>query len=222
MNSLICVPLKINGKIKGIIHIDAFEKNKFGKDDLNFVKLLSAELSGIIERSIIYTKMKNLSLKDTLTGCFSRRVLYSDLKKEIIRGERYKKVFSIIMIDIDNFKKYNDKFGHQKGDLLLKKVVSKIKKNLREVDLIYRFGGDEFIILLPETDKEGGEKVTKKIEEEIEKMDIKIDEKTKITISTGIATFMEDGKKIKELIEKADKNMYREKFRKKRSLNKKI
>jgi len=126
------------------------------------------------------------------------------------------------MVDVDNFKKYNDKFGHQKGDLLLKKVVSKVKKNLRKIDSIYRFGGDEFIILLPETDKEGAKKVTKKIKEEIERMDIKIDEKTKITISTGIAIFTKDREKTKELLEKSDQNMYREKFRKKRSLNKKV
>jgi len=215
MNSLICVPLKINGKIKGIIYLDSFEENKFSRDDLNFVKLLSSELSGIIEKSIIYTKMKNLSSTDHLTGCFSRRILYSDLKKEIIRGERYNKIFSIIMVDVDNFKKYNDKFGHQKGDTLLKKVVSTIKKNLRKIDTIYRFGGDEFIILLPETDKEGTKKVTKKIKEEIERIDIKIDEETKITISTGIAIFTKDGEKTKELLEKADQNMYREKSRKK-------
>jgi len=215
MNSLMCVPLKINGKIKGMIHLDSFEENKFSKDDLNLVKLLSSELSRIIEKSIIYTKMKKLSSTDHLTGCFSRRVLYTDLKKEIIRSERYNKVFSIIMIDVDNFKKYNDKFGHQKGDALLKKVVSKIKKNLRKIDTIYRFGGDEFVILLPETDKEGAKKVTKKIKEEIERMKIKIDEETKIIISTGIATFIKDGKKTKELLEKADQNMYREKFRKK-------
>ncbi len=214
MNSLMCVPLKINGKIKGMIHLDSLE-NKFSKDDLNLVKLLSSELSRIIEKSIIYTKMKKLSSTDHLTGCFSRRVLYTDLKKEIIRSERYNKVFSIIMIDVDNFKKYNDKFGHQKGDALLKKVVSKIKKNLRKIDTIYRFGGDEFVILLPETDKEGAKKVTKKIKEEIERMKIKTDEETKIIISTGIATFIKDGKKTKELLEKADQNMYREKFRKK-------
>lgn len=214
MKSLICIPLKIKGKTKGIIHIDSFEKNKFTKEDVNFAKLLAAELSEILETSLLYSKMEELASIDPLTGCLLRRNLYRDLQKEIVRSERYNKSFSIIMIDVDNFKKYNDKFGHQKGDLLLKKITKKIKDNLRKVDSIYRFGGDEFIVILPETDKKGAEKFCERIKKEIAKIEIKAKDRIQITISTGIATFPEHGKKPKELIEKADQKMYAEKFRK--------
>ncbi len=215
INSLLYVPVKINGKVSGIIQIDSRKKNAFTEDDLNFTRLISSELSSILERSILYSKVEELSIKDQLTGCFNYRSLYFDLKKEIERCRRYKKNFSVIMMDIDNFKKYNDTFGHQKGDKLLKKVAEAIRQKCRKSDILYRYGGDEFVLLLPETSGEGAGICAGRIEKTIDSMNRKIDKNTKITISTGTASFPEDASSPVYLMRVADKAMYGNKLNKK-------
>ncbi len=215
INSLLCVPVKTNGNISEIIILGSKKKNTFTQDNLDFVNLLSMELSSILERILLYSKVEELSIKDPLTGCFNYRNLFFDLKKEIERCKRYKKVFSVVMIDIDNFKKYNDKFGHQKGNKLLKNIAEVIRKQCRKADIIYRYGGDEFLLLLPESHKEGAGICAKRIEETIYKMNLKVDENIAITISTGIAGFPDDAFTPKMLIKLADRAMYKNKFRKK-------
>jgi len=215
MNSLLCVPVKTNGSISEIIILGSKKKNTFTEDNLDFVNLLSMELSSILERILLYSKVEELSIKDPLTGCFNYRNLFFDLKKEIERCKRYKKVFSVVMIDIDNFKKYNDKFGHQKGNKLLKSIAEVIRKQCRKADIIYRYGGDEFLLLLPESHKKGAEVCAKRIEETIYKMNLKVDENIAITISTGIASFPDDAFTPKMLVKIADRAMYKNKSRKK-------
>jgi len=217
MNSLICVPVKTNGKIISVILLDSKEKNAFTQEDVNFVKLIASELSSIIERSFLYSKIEQLSIKDQLTGCYNRRHIYFDIKKEIARCKRYSKNFSIIVMDFDNFKKFNDTFGHLKGDYLLKNMIEKIRKSLRKSDVIYRYGGDEFVLLLPETNKEGAMVCAKRLEEIVDKANKKIDKKTKITLSTGCAGYPEDGDTPSKLIKVADKNMYKNKLARKAS-----
>ncbi|MCM8759720.1 MAG: sensor domain-containing diguanylate cyclase [Candidatus Omnitrophica bacterium] len=214
---IMCVPVKLNGKVSGIIHLDSKKANTFTKEDFNFVKLVSSELSSIIERSLLYSELEQLSLKDHLTGCYNRRHLYNDLNKRIEECKRYKKVFSIIMMDFDNFKKYNDRFGHSRGDLLLKFICRKLRKILRKADSIYRYGGDEFVVLLPETNKEGAKVCARRLEENVERMNKKIDEETKITLSTGVAGYPEDGSTPMSLIKIADRQMYKNKSIKKTS-----
>ncbi|HOK79641.1 MAG TPA: sensor domain-containing diguanylate cyclase [bacterium] len=215
MKSILCAPIKHNGKVAGIIHLDSKKIDAFTEDEMDFVKLVSSELTSIIERSFLYSKLEELSIKDQLTGCFNRRNLFLDIKKEVERCKRYKKTFSIIVIDLDNFKKYNDNFGHQKGDNLLKTIAEKIRKNLRKADIVYRYGGDEFIVLLPETGKAGAVICAKRLEDTIEKLNKKIDKHTRITLSTGIAGYPEDGDTPTRIIKYADRQMYKNKSLKK-------
>lgn len=215
MKTIMCVPVKLNGRVSGIIHLDSKKANAFTTQDFDFVKLISSELSSIIERSLLYSEVEQLSIKDQLTGCYNRRNLYFDLKRKIEECKRYKKVFSIIMVDFDNFKKYNDRFGHIRGDILLKQICAKLRKILRKADIIYRYGGDEFVIVLPETDTNGARICSRRLEENIEKMNKRVDEKTKITLSTGIAGYPDDGSSPISLIKKADRQMYNNKAAKK-------
>lgn len=217
-NSYLCVPVRVNGKISGIIYLDSLKKNAFGKEDLNLVNLISSELSSILERSLLYSKIEESSIRDPLTGYFNRRSLFYDLTKKIEECKRYKKTFSVMMIDIDNFKKYNDRFGHSRGDSLLKTICKRLRKSLRKADILYRYGGDEFVVLLPETNKEGAKVCSQRLEEHIEKMNKRVDSKTKITISTGVAQYPDDGLTPVSLIKVADKMMYKNKFLKKSQL----
>jgi len=215
MKSLMCVPIEINGEVRGIIHLDSQKKNAFDKEDLNFVKLLAREMSIALERSFLYSKIKALSIKDPLTGCLNRRKLDEDIKLEINRSQRYERTFSLLMIDIDWFKKYNDFNGHQKGDELLKKLVKLLTKNLRIADKVYRYGGEEFAILLPETNKEEALLLAEKLRSIVEQEKFEKEENSqpnkKITISIGVAAFPSDGSNKDSLIKAADTALYRAK-----------
>ncbi len=218
MKSVICIPVKINGKAIGILHLDSKKKGAFTQQDITLVNLISSELSSVIERSFLYSELEQLSIKDPLTGCFNRRGLLYDIKKRIEECKRYKKVFSIIMIDLDNFKKYNDKFGHSRGDSLLKLICGSLRKVLRKADIMYRYGGDEFLLILPETNKEGAKICAKRLEEYVESMNKRVDKNTKISLSTGVAGYPDDAETPQQLIKVADREMYKRKFAKKTKL----
>lgn len=212
MNSLICSPVLVNTEVKGIIHIDSLDKNAFDEDDLLFVELLSKEVATVIQRTQLFAQTKELSQRDELTGCFNRRKMEQDLEYELSRALRYNGSFIILMIDIDWFKNYNDYHGHQKGDELLKKLVSLIKRNIRIVDKIYRYGGEEFLILLPAAQKRQGQTLGERLRSLVEKEDFEGEQESqpqkKVTISIGLAGFPQDSKDKIKLIKAADSALY--------------
>ena len=136
---------------------------------------------------------------DHLTGFFVRSLFYPLIEKEIKRAERYQTPFSLCFVDIDNLKKINDQEGHSQGDKVIKEIARFIEEHCRQSDYLCRYGGDEFLILLPQTDKTGLENFIKKLERESKKIPY--------SFSVGGATFQK-GKSIEELIKEADKKMY--------------
>jgi len=213
--SLLCVPVLINNEVKGIIYLDSFEKNAFDEEDLNFVQLLAKETAIAIERSLLYEEIKNLSIIDALTNLFNRRKMEEDLRNELERSKRYTRPLSILMIDIDHFKNYNDYHGHQKGDEVLRKIASLLTTNLRAIDRVYRYGGEEFVVMLPEVDKEGAlacaERLRRKGEQEPFEGEEQSQPSGKITLSIGVASYPLDGESIEKLLEAADSALYRAK-----------
>jgi len=215
INSLLCAPIIVKEEVKGIIHLDSKEKNAFDEENLQFAESLATQASIAFERSFLYEQVKALSVRDALTGCFNRRKLEEDLENEIYKCKRYKRQLSILMVDFDGLKKYNDFHGHLKGDELLKKIASVFLKNTRIVDRAYRYGGDEFILLLPETDKasalEFAERLRRIIEQEEFEGEMESQPNKKVTISIGVATFPLDADSKKGLVEFADSALYRAK-----------
>ena len=215
MNSLICVPVVVKGEVKGIIHLDSLEKNAFDEDDLQFIEILAGQVSIAFERAFLYEKVKDISIHDGLTGAFNRRKLDEDLENEIERCKRYKRQLSLLMVDIDWFKKYNDFHGHPAGDELLKKIVSLFQKNIRSVDRVYRYGGEEFVILLPEIEKKDALTFAERIREIVQQEKFEGEEKSqpnkKVTISIGAANFPLDADSKDGLIKAADIALYQAK-----------
>lgn len=213
--SLICVPICVGDEVKGIIHLDSMEKNVFDGEDLNLVQLLAKEASLALERSLLYEQIKALTLTDSLTEIYNRRKLEEDLDSEIARSKRYARPLSLLMIDIDWFKNYNDYHGHQKGDEVLKKVARLLAQNVRNIDRVYRYGGEEFVVLLPEVDKEGGlacaERLRRRVEQEPIEGEAESQPSGKLTISVGVASFPLDGDTKEKLLEAADSALYRAK-----------
>ncbi len=154
--------------------------------------------------------------RDSLTGLWNRRMLEEVLGKEVLKSLRYKQPLSIMIIDIDDFKKYNDTYGHLQGDEAIKQVTKIIMKNIRKADFAARYGGEEFIIVLPNTKKENAKIVGERIRKEVEKAKIKKiskdlpDDCKKITVSIGISELKEN---INETLRNADLALFEAKKR---------
>ncbi len=159
-------------------------------------------------------RLFDLSIKDDLTDVYNRRYFYEKLEEEIKRSERYKTVLSLIMVDIDYFKHYNDTHGHQAGDSVLRDVALLLRNNVREQDLVARYGGEEFAIILPETGKQVAGKLAERIRGCLSAQAFYFKETLqsgKLTISLGVATFPEDAKSLNDLVETADRALYKAK-----------
>ncbi len=176
--------------------------------------LNSSEIRIVVERAVeryflLSTSddkdyLVDLAVKDGLTGLFNRRYFNELINVEVNRVKRSPASLSLLMLDIDNFKNYNDVQGHPAGDELLKGVAKVLKSSVRAVDMVSRYGGEEFIIILPQTDKAGAQIIAERIR-------VQVGLYFPTTISIGISTFPDDAKEIVELIEKADNALYQAK-----------
>jgi diguanylate cyclase (GGDEF)-like protein/PAS domain S-box-containing protein len=165
----------------------------------------------IIVRDITQRKRKEetliaLSVRDSLTDLYNHSFFISQLIKEIHRSQRYLHPVSLLMIDVDDFKKYNDTYGHYKGDQLLIRVAKILKGNVRSIDFVARYGGEEFAIILLETSREDAYRVAEKV-----RMEVKQRIPAGPTISIGVASCPENSRMAKGLIEKADRALYQAK-----------
>lgn len=154
-------------------------------------------------------KLKETSITDELTSCYNQRYFYNVLDAEISRARRYGRPLSMVMFDIDHFKKVNDKFGHLFGDEILKGIGNILMKSIRTCDTAFRYGGEEFSIILPETTKERAFITAQRIRKKISHTDFKIKKRTvKVTVSAGISDFDRHSKSNESLVMKADKALY--------------
>jgi two-component system cell cycle response regulator len=168
--------------------------------------------SDITERVQLYQEVQRLADQDVLTGCFNRRHFMELAAKEIQRSMRYKKQLSFLMMDIDHFKNVNDQYGHQIGDQVLRHLVILCQKQLRNLDILGRYGGEEFVVLMPETTAEGAMLASERLREKIEKMKINTPEGNLwITVSMGLTSLdrgFDETHTLDALIKSADKALY--------------
>ncbi|MCX7957526.1 MAG: sensor domain-containing diguanylate cyclase [Deltaproteobacteria bacterium] len=204
ITSLLAVPLKIHNNIIGVLTATHSKKDAFDIQDETILTLLGNSIVLDIENARLY----RLSITDPLTKVYNRQFLYNKLPEEISRFTRYRTPLSIILFDVDNFKKFNDTYGHNAGDYILRNMASVVKQNIRGVDMLVRYGGEEFLILSPESSMEDAFAISERIRQEIEKTEFFFDEKClKITISLGVAQYRA-GLTPEEFIRGADKALY--------------
>jgi len=150
----VCVPLKSRGRIVGVIKAGTDRPRDFSNADIRLLEILGGQIGVAIEHARLLEEMSRLSTIDGLTGLYNRRRFFEILELEISRSRRYGRHFCVVMMDIDGFKKYNDKFGHTSGDRLLETFAQTLKSESRNSDITCRYGGDEFAIMLPAADAE--------------------------------------------------------------------
>src|SRR3989338_7724338 len=172
IGSFMSIPLRLSdGRIIGVLNIHKREVNAFHKNDKILFNAIANNVANAIDRAKIHEKVQKESMFDYLTRLHTRKYFIESSHREHSKAERYGGIFSIIMIDIDHFKYFNDTYGHLLGDEALKKVASLLKVNVRQGDVVSRYGGEEFAMLLPGTDKDGAtlsaEKLRTMVEEEL-------------------------------------------------------
>ena len=207
------VPILYGKKVLGVIAVQDYKKtNIYDAEDMNVLVTIANQTAVAIENSRLYSETLRMAVTDPMTGLYNIRHLYNILKLEIERAKRYNLRFSIIIIDIDNFKTYNDRYGHQLGDEILKEYGKFLQKNSRNVDTVTRYGGDEFVIVLPETEKQGALFVIKRLISKLKRHIFVIDKKRiKLMVTIGVSSFPIDGETSEELIRIADRDLLRKK-----------
>jgi diguanylate cyclase (GGDEF)-like protein len=181
------------------------------KDKEKFA-ILAHQFALALRRLKLYKDIETLAITDGLTGVYTRRYFLERFDEEIKRSSLRKSNLSFLMIDADHFKAVNDQHGHLTGDLVLKEISNIIQENVREIDIVGRFGGEEFCVILPDTDLEGSRVVAERIRKSAHKRTIKAYDSTlRVTLSIGLAVYPSDGKLLEELMDKADWALYRAK-----------
>ncbi len=211
--------IMITGNAELDIAIDAINKGQIFK--FLTKPCLKQDLINTIEQAIKNyrnrMKLQTESLTDPLTGLWNRRYFNLQLIKILKTAERYKFQFSLIFIDINYFKKINDEFGHNKGDLILKTIAKLLKETCRKTDIIARYGGDEFIIIIEHNDKNGALCLVNRLKKVVSEKYIDKKRTINISIAIGIATYPNDAKENSTLIKIADKAMYQNKKEEKKT-----
>lgn len=159
-------------------------------------------------------ELERLSVTDELTGLANRRLLMTELEREVRRSERHENPFAVLMLDVDHFKNFNDTYGHRAGDAVLKRLADTLRKNVRDVDTVARYGGEEFLVMLPETPAAEGARVAERIRAstEADRFTPEGGEAAlNVTVSLGVAVYPENGRTADPLIEAADQALYRSK-----------
>jgi diguanylate cyclase (GGDEF)-like protein len=210
--SILLLPLIVRGKIIGTIGLDSLQRRQLNKDEITLATNAAAAAAQAIGNARLYREVQQLAITDTLTGLYNRRGLLEFGGREIERAKRFKRTLCVILFDLDNFKTINDNYTHTVGDKVLNAVAQLCKKGLREVDILGRPGGDEFVIILPESDLQTAVMVAERIRKCIEETAICVkEEEINITISVGLAQSSQDTLDLAVLIDQADQAMYQAK-----------
>jgi diguanylate cyclase (GGDEF)-like protein len=213
--SLMCVPIKIKDQVIGVMEVvNKTTGEPFTKEDLDLLMRLVDQTAIAIERASLYQKMAELAITDDLTKLFNTRYLNRTMETEIQRSSRYNTSVSLIFMDIDYFKLVNDQYGHLVGSKVLVEIGQLLIKNLRSIDIVARYGGDEFVIVLPQTPPNAAKQIAERMRKIIEQNIFLKKEgySLKITASFGVASYPESAKSKEELLRLADEAMYKVKY----------
>jgi len=207
--AVISVPIMSKRSVFGVLlALNDSKKKLFNERDIYFLQTLANQAAIAFENYLLYKKLKYESVTDELTGVHNYRFLLRALKMEIKRTKRFEGIFSFLMLDVDNLKEYNDRNGHLYGSKALKIIAGLIKGKCREIDIVAKYGGDEFSVILPHTDLTGAKCFSQRILESVRNYKFDGETSVGLTCSIGISIFPDDSRTLEEIISNADKALY--------------
>ncbi|HAT71286.1 MAG TPA: hypothetical protein DCS63_00535 [Elusimicrobia bacterium] len=210
--SFMALPLYLFGRLVGFVRAAASEPDRFKSEDLRGAEL-ACTLAGVsMENIYLFDKVKELAIKDGLTGLYTHRAFQGRVEEEILRAARSKVPFSVIMADIDHFKSYNDNFGHQAGDTVLKAVAEVFAGGVRDIDFVSRYGGEEFALVITGADKAQAAAVAENLRRTLEARAFNFGGRpSRVTASFGVAEFPSEGAAASQLVRASDERLYKAK-----------
>jgi diguanylate cyclase (GGDEF)-like protein len=210
VRSLIIFPvLDDESRCRGLFSVESDQPGQFSNEIQQTLNTLVENASVAFTRALLYEKMEKLATTDGLTELNNHRQFQELLSQELQRSRRYNRMVSLLLLDIDHFKSFNDTYGHPVGDLVLKEIALCIRQSLRSNDIPARYGGEEFTVILPETNEQGGMAIAERIRTTIESHTIhSLNRQLKVTVSIGCASYVASQIAQKDLIDRADKALY--------------
>ena len=208
--SVICIPLRSRLRVLGVIQLVNVDMPQFNEPELFFLQSLCDYAAIAIENAKWVEKIQELTITDDCTGLYNARHLYKTLDTEVYRSSRFGYEFSVLFIDLDHFKSVNDTYGHLIGSKLLAEIGYLVKAQLRLIDFAFRYGGDEFVVLLPQTGKDQALVVAKRLRDGLRASKFCHDEGLNLNVraSIGLATYPHDARDAHDIIRQADEMMY--------------
>ncbi len=208
--SILCFPLRSKLRVLGVIQLVNVDLSQFNEQEVFFLQALCDYAAIAIENARWVEKIQELTITDDCTGLYNARHLYKTLEAEVYRSSRFGYEFSVLFIDLDRFKAVNDTHGHLIGSKLLAEIGYLVKAQLRLIDFAFRYGGDEFVVLLPQTGKDSALVVAKRLRDALRASSFCRDESLNLNVraSIGLATFPHDARDAHDIIRQADEMMY--------------
>src|SRR5579884_542574 len=209
-HSIICVPMRSKHRVLGVIQLVNVNMDGFRDDEVFFLQALCDYAAIAIENARAVEKIQELTITDDVTGLYNARHLYKTLEQEVYRSARFGYEFTVLFIDLDHFKQVNDTHGHLVGSKLLAEIGYLIKAQLRLIDFAFRYGGDEFVVLLPQTGKDSALIVARRLRDSLRSSQFCKEEGLNLNVraSMGLATYPHDAKSPHDIIRQADEMMY--------------
>ena len=213
--SEIAVPLKVEGEIIGVLDVEATRPGAFGQEEERTLSVIAQQVAAVVHTVRLHQETRELATTDSLTGLHNRRHFIETLEDHVQRALRYDEQLALLLLDCDELKQINDRFGHHWGDRALREIAGLLESTLRESDVTARLGGDEFALLLLDADAELAFRVTERLRSEIARVRLTTDggEEIELSTSIGVTVFPADGRDARELLRKADDALYEAKRR---------
>lgn len=209
--SLLVAPMTVEDKLLGEILLGSCRRRAFGRRHLQVLEILAAQSAVAIENSLLYAQTEKMAVTDSMTGLYNYRYFSLKLSDEIRRARRLGKPMSLIFLDLNELKYYNDTFGHAVGDDIIREFASILKANVRETDIAARYGGDEFVVLMPGAPKADAEKAASRIKQSVEQHQFVphlVGGPLPVSVTVGISSYPEEAINESLLVHLADRDMY--------------
>jgi diguanylate cyclase (GGDEF)-like protein len=207
----------------GVLHLESgqakagqreWARKQWTAEKQRFAVAVAEHVSLALSNMKLRETLRNLSIRDPLTGLFNRRYMEESLEQELLKAKRYGRSLGIIMLDIDHFKRFNDTYGHEAGDLVLRELGVFLQNHIRMTDIPCRYGGEEFALILPEADMELTQQRAEQVRQGVAAIRVKLQGQTlaSITVSEGVAVYPGNGPTGQDVLRAADEALYRAKL----------